>query len=163
MVTVLFKLFMKLRIFLVIIKYKMLYPRQLKINDLSFRRGFSIVAKGDIYIGNNVFFNNYCSINAMESVIIGDDCIFGENVHIYDHNHVYTTINVPIRKSGYSSSPVIIGRNCWVGSNCIILKGVKIGDNCVIGSGVIVYDDIPSDTIVLNKQQHIQKKIIYKN
>lgn len=144
-------------------KYKMLYPHKLKINDLSFRRGFSIVAKGNINIGNKVFFNNYCSINAIESVIIGDDCIFGENVHIYDHNHVYNSNQLPIRKSGYTSSPVIIGRNCWIGSNCIILKGVKIGNNCVIGSGVIVYEDIPNDTIVLNKQQHIQKEIIYKS
>jgi len=141
----------------------MLYPHQLKINKLSFRRGFSIVAKGNVSIGNKVFFNNYCSINAIESVIIGDDCIFGENVHIYDHNHVYNSSQLPIRKSGYSSSPVIIGRNCWIGSNCIILKGVKIGDNCVIGSGVIVYEDIPSDTIVYNKQQHIQKEITCKS
>lgn len=55
-----------------------------------------------ISIGNNVFFNNYCSIVSHESISIGDNCIFGENVKIYDHNYRFN-INGIKKNQGFSS------------------------------------------------------------
>ena len=77
---------------------------------------------GLISIGDNVFFNRDCSINSHKHIEIGDDCIFGENVKIYDHNHVFNRINQLIRNQGYTNENVIIGKNCWIGSNVIILS-----------------------------------------
>ena len=39
-------------------------------------------------IGNHVFFNNDCSINCKDEIIIGNNCILGENVRIYDQNSI---------------------------------------------------------------------------
>lgn len=69
---------------------------------------------GEVNIGNNVFFNNYCSLNAIERIIIGDGTIFGENVKVYDHNHCYQDPNVPIKEQGFTSAPVNIGKHCWI-------------------------------------------------
>lgn len=126
---------------------------------LTFRKGFSVMIdkQGEVVIGNNVFFNNYCSLNAIQHISIGDDTIFGENVKVYDHNHCYKNPDVPIKELGFSSAPINIGNHCWIGSNVVILKGVTIGDNCVIGAGCIVYKDVPSGTIVVNKQDLLYK------
>ena len=67
-------------------------------------------------IGKNVFFNNYCSVTSMKKIEIGDDCIFGENVKIYDHNHNYKDKEYLIREQGCSADEVVIGNNCWIGS-----------------------------------------------
>lgn len=107
---------------------------------------------GKVVIGDNVFFNHYCSICSIDSIAIGDGTIFGENVKIYDHNHCYKDLNIPIKEQGYTSAPVNIGKHCWIGSNVVILKGVTIGDNCVIGAGCIIYKDVSDNTIVINKQ-----------
>lgn len=127
---------------------------------VTFRKGFSVmIAKhGMVSIGDNVFFNNYCSLNANDNITIGDGTLFGENVKIYDHNHCYQNTKIPIKKQGFTSSPVSIGKHCWIGSNVVILKGVTIGDHCVIGAGCIVYKDVPANTVVVNKQE-----LIYKN
>lgn len=109
--------------------------------------------KGKVVIGDNVFFNNYCSINANESITIGDGTLFGENVRIYDHNHKYKDVTVPIKKQGFTSTPVVIGKHCWIASNVTILKGGHIGDNCVIGAGCVIYKDVPANTVVVNKQE----------
>lgn len=120
-----------------------------------FRKGFSLAIEqnGFIKIGDYVSFNNYCSLNCLGKITIGEYCIFGENVRIYDHNHKFNDLCKPIMEQGYSIAQVTIGKHCWFGSNVTILKGVTIGDNVVIGSGCLLYKDIPSGTIVRCKTE----------
>lgn len=109
-----------------------------------------LMEKANLIIGKNVFFNNYCSINCLEKIEIGNNTLFGEGVKIYDHNHKYETVNndLKIERNKFTTASIIIGSNCWIGSNVTILKGVEIGDNVIIGSGCLVYKSIPSNTIV---------------
>ncbi len=107
---------------------------------------------GKIQIGNNVFFNNSCSINCMESITIGNDCQFGENVKMYDHNHAYKNKALPINQQGYVSGAITIGNNCWIGSNVTILRNVQIGNNVVVGAGCVVAKSIPDNTVVVHQQ-----------
>ena len=113
-------------------------------------------------IGKDVFFNNFCSINCLDKITIGDYCIFGESVKIYDHNHIFNQINTPFKRQGFSTSSIIIGNNCWIGSNVTILKGVKIGDNVVIAAGCTIRQDIPSNSIVKNQQKIKIESIIWE-
>lgn len=53
------------------------------------KRFYCLIRKGRLEIGDNVSFNNDCSITVLGSVKIGDDTIFGESVKIYDHNHSF--------------------------------------------------------------------------
>ena len=99
-------------------------------------------------IGDNVFFNNSCSINCHDVVTIGDDCLFGENVKIYDHNHRFNLEGVSCRESGFTQCPIQIGNNVWVCANTVICKGVCIGDGAVIAAGVVVRNNVPPNTLV---------------
>lgn len=114
-----------------------------------------------ISIGDNCFFNNYNSINAIDEISIGNNCLFGENVKIYDHNHRFNE-NILIRNQGFTHKPVLIGNNVWIGSNTVILKGVTIGDNVVIGANCTIRDDIPSNSIVSNRNNLSIEPIAYK-
>lgn len=40
---------------------------------------------GKITIGENVFFNHNCSLTCAESIVIGDNCMFANNLVIIDH------------------------------------------------------------------------------
>lgn len=141
--------------------WKILYGNKVTIGkSMMFRNNFSlrVMENGKINIGDKVFFNNSCSVNAYCSITIGGNTIFGEGVRLYDHNHGYSDINSPIISQGYTVAPIVIGKNCWIGSNVVILKGVNIGDNCIIGAGCIIYKNVPNNTIVINHQQ-----LDYKN
>lgn len=78
----------------------------------------------------------------------------GNNSSIYDNDHDYKT-----SLSKYVSEEVLIGNNVWCGCNVVILKGVKIGDNTVIAAGTIVNEDIPSNSLVYQKNELVIKKI----
>lgn len=109
---------------------------------------------GNMKIGTKVFFNNYCSLNCMHDISIGDNSIFGEGVKIYDHNHKHNyTDRLIVSTSEYTVAPVIIGKNCWIGSNVIILKGVTVGDNVIIGANNLIIKSIKENCIVKAKTE----------
>lgn len=104
----------------------------------------------ELVIGENVFINNYCSINCLEKIHIGKNTMFGEGVKIYDHNHAHSYINsdLVVEKANFTTAPVSIGANCWIGSNVTILKGVTIGDNTIIGANNLIHQSIPPNSVV---------------
>lgn len=107
---------------------------------------FASIAGGVLEFGNGVFFNRNCTVVARKSIKIGSQCSFGPNVCIYDHDHAFGRAE----KNGetFKASDVVIGNNCWIGANSVILRGTTIGDNCVIGAGCVVKGDIPANSIV---------------
>lgn len=146
--------------------YKIIYGKHVKFGKkVTFRKGFSLVIENDatVEISDGCFFNNYCSINAKEKITIGQNCIFGENVKIYDHNHVFKNKNEIIKNQGFKTEKVEIEKNCWIASNVIILKGVKIGENSVVGAGCVVEKNVDSDKIVkLTESNYKIENIKYK-
>ena len=152
---------MSLKCKLKIIFYRFYFSKKISLPlSTSFRRWFVINIRSSernaLAIGENCFFNNGCSLNVHSKVLIGDYCIFGENVLLYDHDHSFSG-DSPFNEQPIRSSGITIGRNCWFGSNVIILRGVHIGNNCVIGANTVVTKDIPSDTVIYAKQQIIQR------
>lgn len=143
------------------ILYKLVYRNISFGKKTTFRKDFSVyMEKGaKINIGNNCFFNNHCSLNSLNSITIGDRCLFGENVKIYDQDHKFKDINLPIKEQGFLTKPVTIGNDCWICSNVTVLKGVTIGNHCVIGANCLIYKDIPDNTIVKNKTELIMQEM----
>jgi acetyltransferase-like isoleucine patch superfamily enzyme len=115
-----------------------------------------VAANSKLIINKNVFFNNYSSINCLEKIEIGENTLFGEGVKIYDHNHDYEYKNqqLNICNEKYTTEPVIIGKNCWIGSNVTILKGVKIGSNVIIGANNLIYKSIEPGLIIKAKTDY---------
>jgi len=109
-----------------------------------------VYQNASLLIGEGVFFNNYCSINCLGFIEIGENTMFGEGVKLYDHNHLYHFENgrLDVRNDKYRIGYIKIGRNCWIGSNVTILKDVEIGDNVIIGANCLIYKSIPTNTIV---------------
>lgn len=146
--------------------FKLIYGNQINFEKGSnFRKGFSLNIENktaNISIGENTFFNNYCTISALDNIQIGNNNLFGENVKIYDNNHKFNSKGKTIKEQGYNSKKIKIGNNCWIANNVIILSGVTIGDNVVIGTGCIINEDIESNTIVKQTNNLIKEKINFK-
>lgn len=97
-------------------------------------------------VGSHVYFNEEAMISCKGSIDIGEGCKFGPNVKIFDNSHKFDSINGVSNE--HSVGEIIIGEQCWIGSNVVILKGAKIGRNSVIGAGCIVSEEIPEASIV---------------
>lgn len=114
------------------------------------------VSSGKLILHDGVFINNSCSFNCMERIEIGAGTMMGEGVRFYDHDHIYTAEK--IEKWQWTTAPIRVGRDCWIGSNVTILKGVTIGDNTIIGAGCLIRNDIPSNSVVYNNGNLVVKR-----
>src|SRR5258707_13921759 len=79
---------------------------------------------------------------ASDSIEIGDDCLIGALVAIFDSDYHAMEPWRPTR-----TAPVRLGVNVWVGRSATILPGVTIGHHAVIAAGSIVTGDIPARTV----------------
>lgn len=124
-----------------------------------FERNVDInVDNGQLTIGSRVYMNLRCMISCKESIEIGNNCLFGPDVKIYDNDHVYDLSN-GVKADEHRTNRIIIGKNCWIGSNCVILRGTVIGDNSIIAAGTIVKGVFPEGSLVKSDLKYTVRRI----
>lgn len=96
-------------------------------------------SSGDgIEIGFNTFLNRDCKLVSMGKIEIGENCLLGPNVGIYDHNHRCDNPDELICKQGMGIGKVKVGSDVWIGANVVITSGVNIEDHVIVGANSVV-------------------------
>ncbi|MDP1542355.1 MAG: acyltransferase [Polycyclovorans sp.] len=113
---------------------------------------FINVNGGTLYVAHGVGLNRGVSINCHEKVSIGRNCLIGESVKIYDHDHEYS-VDSGVSRKKFKSDPILIGDGVWLGANVTVLKGVTIGDNSIVAAGSVVTKSIPPNVVYLQKRE----------
>jgi len=87
-------------------------------------------------------------INASEGVVIEDF------VQIGSHCSVYSVSTIDGKKG-----PVVLKKNCRIGSHTTIMPGITIGENAVIGAHSFVNKDIPDNVVAYGSPVRIVKSL----
>lgn len=102
---------------------------------------------------------NVSHLSYVGDSVIGSNCNIAAGTNIANLRFDNATIKTKVKNekidSGRRKLGAIIGDSVKTGINSSLSPGVKVGYNSTIGSGVLIYDDVPSDTRVLVKQNHI--------
>jgi len=112
-----------------------------------------------VSVGPSFFANRYCSIVGRGGISIGENCMLGEGVLIYDHNYKHKPGKESFFEQGYYAKKIEIGNNVWIGSKAFIGAGVQIGDNVVIGANSVITKNIPSDSMAYSASQLVIKPL----
>lgn len=111
----------------------------------------------NIYIGDHVFLNVFCTILDCNEVRIGHHVMIGPAVQIYTAAHL---LQVELRIQGWEvAKPIVIEDNVWLGGGAILLPGVRIGRNAVVGAGAVVSRDVPPDTVAAGNPARVIREI----
>ena len=86
-------------------------------------------------------------------IIIGKGTWIANNVGIITANHNRDDLNTLT-----DNSDVIIGKNCWIGMNSVILPGTILGDNITVGAGSVVKGDYSEGYCLLAGAPAVVKK-----
>jgi acetyltransferase-like isoleucine patch superfamily enzyme len=92
--------------------------------------------KDGLRLGHRTDIGAFTYINAKHGVTIGDEVQIGSHCSIY-------TVSTIDGKEG----PVVLERNCRIGSHSVVLPGVTVGENAVVGAMSLVNRDIPRDCV----------------
>lgn len=100
-------------------------------------------------VGNNVAISFDCILQAGGGISIGDNTLLGPGVKVWSVNHMFKDVTKTINIQGYEGRSVIIGADCWIGSNSFIKPGTEIPDGCVVLPGTVLGRmKIPPYTVV---------------
>jgi acetyltransferase-like isoleucine patch superfamily enzyme len=109
---------------------------------LDFRQGslgaYSYVRSGSELLGDFEI-GRFCSIG--NNVVIGLE----KNKHPTSWLSTSTFSKALEDKHGISNPKLktIIGNDCWIGRDALIMGGVKVGDGAIIGARAVVTSDVP--------------------
>jgi acetyltransferase-like isoleucine patch superfamily enzyme len=96
-----------------------------------------VCAEGaELIVGGLSLFNYGVSVRASRSIRIGERCMFGALVQLYDSARERT-------------APVVIGDDVWVAHGAIVGPGVTIGHDSVVGAGSVVTEDVPARSLAV--------------
>lgn len=116
--------------------------------------------EAQIHIGNHVGMSG-TTIYARRNIMIGDGTSIGGNVKIMDND--FHPIEMEARladdKSKISAKPIIIGNNCFIGCNSLILKGTILGDGCVVGAGAVVCGQFEANSVIAGNPARVVRKL----
>lgn len=132
------------------------------IRPFAFVSGCSNISIGDrtVIRPNSFIYAHSSSSETVGGIIIEEDVLIGNGVHIYSSNHIFLDINKPINEQGHKNYQSIkIERGCWIGSNSIILPGVQIGKNSVVGAGSVVTKNVEPFTLVAGNPAKVIRKL----
>jgi len=105
-------------------------------------------SRARIYLGDRVGLSS-ATIVAGNSIEIGSETLLGAGCMILDND-----FHVPGERFAWraeylsNSSPISIGKGCFIGARVIILKGVTLGDQVVVGAGAVVTRSMPPKSLV---------------
>jgi maltose O-acetyltransferase len=106
----------------------------------------------NISLGNDVFFGNYCWINATDEILISDEVMLGPFVVVTSGDHAFK--NGSARFAEGLKGKVKIGRGVWIGAHVVVTRGVTVGDGALIGAGAVVTKDVKAGTVNAGVPSH---------
>ena len=116
---------------------------------------------GQIEIGEG-FGISGSTIYSIKSIKIGKDVTIGANCKIIDNDfHPLDPVQrrLNLNEEHTKRAPIVIGDNCFIGMNSIILKGTTLGNNVVVGAASVVHGSFPDNCIIAGNPARIVRQL----
>lgn len=127
-----------------------------RIQGISKRDGMSFSPR--IIFGKGSSAQQNLHLTCANRVVIGANTAIAANVTITDIHHPYDDVEIPIEHQMIQVKEVIIGEDCKIYNNAVILPGVHIGKHVTIGANSIVNHDIPEYSVAVGNPARVVKK-----
>src|SRR5258705_1165247 len=118
---------------------------------------------GNVIIGKNCYIGPGAALRGdWGGIVIDDGCNVQENCII----HMFPGVTVLLKEAAHIGHGAIIhgsiiGKNCLIGMNAVLMDNVELGDECIIGALTFIKQDekIPARSLVAGNPGKIIKQV----
>lgn len=103
---------------------------------------------GTLVLGENSYISSFSVIGVNERIEIGKNVMIVDTVSIRETNHNFEDMSKPMIQQSFSTAPVRILDNVWLGHGAVITKGVTGNTGTIVGANTVVTKDVPENAIV---------------
>ena len=106
---------------------------------------------GDLVIGPGSVINSGCVLYLGNGIRIGANVLIAANCTLAPADHAFADADRPIRSQGFrcSRGGIVIGDDCWIGANTVLLDGAQVGTGSVVGASSLVRGALPPFCIAM--------------
>ncbi len=114
-----------------------------------------------IILGDKVGLNGTSITARSKTIQIGSGTLIAPNVTIVDSPfHAQWPPEERWFNMAYErDTDIVIGKNVWIGMQCLILSGSEIGENSIIAAGSVVNSRIPANVLAGGVPAKVLKKL----
>lgn len=77
-------------------------------------------------------------------IVLGKGCYIAPNVGLITANHDFSNLDAHTE-----GQDIILGENCWIGMNSVLLPGVCLGPETIVAAGAVVTKSFTMGHVVL--------------
>lgn len=106
-------------------------------------------------VGHRVYIGAHCIVGMAE---IGDDTMFADHVYVLSGSGQHGTEDpaLPFQQQPGTFTRIRIGKNCWLGTNIVVMA--HIGSDCLVGAGSVVTKEVPDGHVAAGNPARIIRK-----
>ncbi len=104
--------------------------------------------KSGLRLGHRTDIGAFSYINAKAGVTIEDE------VQIGSHCSIYSVSTIDEREA-----PVVLKRNCRIGTHSSVMPGVTVGENSIVGAHSFVIRDIPANCVAFGVPAKVVRRM----
>jgi acetyltransferase-like isoleucine patch superfamily enzyme len=104
--------------------------------------------KDGLTLGHKTDIGAFTYINAKNGVTIEDE------VQVGSHCSIYSVSTIDEKEA-----PVVLKKNCRIGSHSVVLPGVTVGENTVVGAMSLVNKDLPANCLAYGVPAKVVKNV----
>ena len=103
---------------------------------------------GYIHVGNHSALGPYVVVYGQGGVKIGSYCMIATHSTLVASNHIYSSVEKPIKLQGTKAIGINLGDDIWIGANVVIQDGITLGKGVIVGSSALVRNSFPEYSII---------------
>lgn len=119
------------------------FVRMKKMDENDYR--IMLMRRRGVHIGDARKIYTFISTREASLVYIGDRTTISSNVQFCTHDNA---ICKAIPGKTDLMGKIVIGSDCFIGMNAILLYGVVLGDHCIVGAGAVVTKSFPAGSVI---------------
>lgn len=120
---------------------------------------WQVAREAKVEIGSDFSLNAVGLVVISKGLTIGDNVAIGEMVSLRDSEHKFTQ-ETGVRGQGFTTAPIVIEDNCWIGRGAYIGPGSHIRRGSIVAAHSVVRGDYPAGSLIAGAPATVKKSLL---